>query len=90
MAVAVSSVNEQGCPHVAGPFPAKLVAGAMIPSWQRAELMGTTQQTGNAGMLLLYLLQDQRTRSLDQAAALIAEWHVEPRDTLIARRFGER
>ena len=41
-------------------------------------------------MLLLYLLHDPRTRSLDQAESLIAEWLGDPRNELMARTFGTR
>jgi alpha-galactosidase len=70
------------------PFPAKLVAGAMIPRWHKAELMVSALQSGDRDLLLLYLLNDQRTRSLEQAEALLDEWLVDSRNERLARLFG--
>lgn len=72
----------------ARPFPPKLVAGAMIPRWHRAELMVNALRTGDRDMLLLYLLNDQRTRSLEQAEALLDEWFADPRNERLAQTFG--
>jgi alpha-galactosidase len=71
----------------APPFPPKLMAGAMIPRWHRAELMVEALRTGDPDMLLLYLLDDQRTRSLEQAEALLDEWLADPRNERLARIF---
>ena len=70
------------------PFPPKLMAGAMIPRWHRAELMVNALQTGDRDMLLLYLLEDHRTHSLEQAEALLKEWLADPRNQRIVRLFG--
>jgi alpha-galactosidase len=72
------------------PFPPKLMAGAMIPRWHRAELMVDALRTGDRNMLLLYLLQDHRTRSLGQAEALLDEWLTDPRNEHMARLFGAK
>jgi alpha-galactosidase len=72
----------------ASPFPTKLVAGAMIPRWHRAELMVKALQTGDPDLVLLYLLNDHRTHSLEQAKALLGEWFADPRNARVARHFG--
>jgi alpha-galactosidase len=72
----------------ASPFPAKLMAGAMIPRWHRAELMVKALQTGDPDLVLLYLLDDHRTHSLEQAEVLLEEWLADPRNERMARCFG--
>jgi alpha-galactosidase len=69
------------------PFPAKLMVGAMIPRWHQAELMVNALQSGDRDLLLLYLLEDHRTRSLEQAEALLEEWLADPRNERLARLF---
>jgi alpha-galactosidase len=69
------------------PFPPKLVAGAMIPRWHKAELMVQALRSGDRDLLLLYLLDDPRTRSLEQAEALLDEWLAEPRNERLACLF---
>jgi alpha-galactosidase/6-phospho-beta-glucosidase family protein len=65
------------------------MAGAMIPRWHRAELMVEALRTGDPDLLLLYLLDDQRTRSLEQAEALLGKWLADPRNERLARIFGK-
>jgi alpha-galactosidase len=72
----------------APPFPPKLMAGAMIPCWHRAELMVQALRSGDRGLLLLYLLEDHRTRSLQQAEALLDEWLADARNGRIRQLFG--
>jgi len=74
----------------ARPFPPKLMAGAMIPRWHEAELMVEALRSGDRNLVLLYLLQDQRTRSLGQAEALLDEWLADPRNERMARLFGAK
>jgi alpha-galactosidase len=73
----------------APPFPPKLMAGAMIPCWHRAELMVQALRTGDPDLVLLYLLNDHRTRSLEQAEALLDAWLADERNGRIARIFGK-
>jgi alpha-galactosidase len=70
------------------PFPPKLMAGAMIPRWHKAELMVNALRAGDRDMLLLYLLADHRTRSLEQAEALLDEWLADARNENLLRLFG--
>jgi alpha-galactosidase len=72
----------------AAPFPPKLMAGAMIPRWHRAELVVQALRTGDRDLLLLYLLNDHRTRSLEQAESLLDEWLADERNARVARLFG--
>jgi len=70
------------------PLPPKLMAGAMIPQWHKAELMVEALRTGDRGLLLLYLLNDHRTQTLEQTEALVAEWLADERNARIAGIFG--
>jgi alpha-galactosidase len=70
------------------PFPPKLVAGAMIPRWHRAELMVEALRSRDRDLLLLYLLRDHRTRSLGQAEALLEAWLTDARNTHLAHHFN--
>lgn len=81
----VSSAGIRGV--MARPFPSKLMAGAMIPRWHEAELMVEALRTGDRDLVLLYLLQDGRTRGLEQAEALVNEWLADPRNERLQRLF---
>ena len=48
------------------------MAGGMIPRRHHAELMVQAQKSGNPDLVSLYLLDDPRTRSMEQAEALLA------------------
>jgi alpha-galactosidase/6-phospho-beta-glucosidase family protein len=60
----------------------------MIPRWHRAELVVKALQTGDPDLILLYLLNDARTKSLEQAEQLIDAWLADPRNERVARVFG--
>ncbi len=62
----------------------------MIPRWQKAELMVEALRTQDRGLLLHYLLQDHRTRSLEQAEGLLDEWLAHPHNEPLARLFPRR
>jgi alpha-galactosidase len=64
------------------------MVGAMLPRWRKAELMVEALRTGDRGLLLLWLLEDHRTRSLAQAEALLEEWLADPRNQRVAQRFS--
>jgi len=70
------------------PLPSKLMAGTMIPRWRCAEQVVEAVRTGDRDLLLIYLLEDHRTRSLSQAEKLLDEWLADPRAERLARRFG--
>lgn len=53
------------------PLPSKLTVGAMIPRWQKAEALIEIVRTMDRDSLLLWILADQRTRSLEQAEGLM-------------------
>ncbi len=74
-------VNGAGISGVsAPPFSPRLMAGAMIPRWREAEQMVEALRTRDLNLILLYLLEDQRTRSLDQAKRLLEVWLADPRN----------
>ena len=68
-------------------LPRKLVTSIMIPRWHRAELFVEALRSGDRDLLLHALLNDPRTRSLDQAEGLLEEWLSEPRNVSLARQF---
>ena len=70
------------------PLPRSLMASAMIPRWHRAELEVEALRSGDRHLLLHALLADPRTRSLEQAEGLLAEWLADPRSERVARLFG--
>ena len=70
------------------PLSPRLMAGAMIPRWREAEQMVEALCTGDRNLALLYLLEDHRTRSLEQAEGLLDEWLADPRNERVARLFG--
>jgi alpha-galactosidase len=70
------------------PLPDKIVVGEMIPRWRRAECAVEAMRSGDPEYLVQYLLYDNRTRSLQQATALIEEWLSDPRNESIASHFG--
>ena len=78
-----SGIHGVHCP----PMPPRIQAGAMIPRWHRAEMEVEALRTGDRNLLLTYLLYDQRTRSLEQAEALLEEWLCDPRNESMARLF---
>lgn len=82
-------VNGAGIRGVAvAPLPRKLMVGAMMPRWSKAERMVEAMRSHDRDMLLLYLLEDPRTQSLEQAQSLVDEWLAEPRNQDLARLFG--
>ena len=82
-------VSAAGIRGVAAPaLPKKLMAGAMVPRWARAEQMVEAVRTGDRELLLVYLLEDPRTRRLEQAESLLAEWLADPRNTRLAERVA--
>ncbi len=84
-------VSGAGIRGVSAPaFSKKLFTGAMLPRWQHAELAVETMHTHDHDLMLLFLLADQRTRSLEQAEGLLKEWLADPRNTEMADWFGCR
>ncbi len=81
-------VNGTGIHGVSVPeLPQKLMFGAMVPRWQKAELMLQALQTGERELLLLYFLEDHRTRGLTQVEILIDEWLSLPVNNKVAQLF---
>jgi len=74
---------------VAPALPTRLMVGAMIPHWQRAEMEVEAIRKHDRELLLLTLLHDQRTRSLEQAEKLLGEWLADPRNGSVAQLFGQ-
>lgn len=60
------------------PFSPRLMAGAMIPRWKTAELMIEAARTQDRSLLLLYLLEDHRTQSVEQAETFLQTWLDHP------------
>ncbi|WP_186446043.1 family 4 glycosyl hydrolase [Paenibacillus cremeus] len=72
---------------VTPPLPAKVVVGEMVPRWRKAECAVEAMRSGDRDYLLQYLLHDQRTRTREQAEALITEWLSDSRNEKLARLF---
>lgn len=82
-------VNGSGVYGVTVPaLPRKLMTSIMVPRWHKAELFIEALIEGDRGLLLLYLLDDPRTRTLEQAETLIDEWLDDSRNQKIAQIFG--
>jgi alpha-galactosidase/6-phospho-beta-glucosidase family protein len=82
-------VNSAGIRGVSVPLlPPKLMAGAMIPRWQRAEMLVNAMRTRDRDLLLLYLLDNHQTRSLAQAEELLDAWLAHPLAAGVAAHFG--
>lgn len=82
-------VSGAGIRGVAVPqLPSRLVVGAMIPRWHRAELVVEALRTRDRNLLLNYLLADPRTRTLDQARRLLDEWLADPRNGRVRDTLG--
>jgi alpha-galactosidase len=70
------------------PLPPKLIVAAMIPRWLKAERMVEALRRRDRDILLLYFLEDQRTKSLEQAESLLNEWLAEPGNERLANLFA--
>ncbi len=70
------------------PLPRKLMVGAMVPRWHRAELLVEAARTGDRDLLLLHILNDQRSRSLEQAEGFLDAWLADPRNARMRELFG--
>jgi alpha-galactosidase len=82
-------VNGAGIHGVSAPaFTPRLMAGAMIPRWHKAELMVKALQTRDRNLILLELLEDHRTRDLETAEALLGEWFADARNAHVAQWFN--
>jgi alpha-galactosidase len=68
-------------------LPKKLVVSAMIPRWQRAELVVEALRQADRDLLLHYLLVDPRTQTLEQAESLLDEWLADSRNERVATLF---
>jgi alpha-galactosidase len=75
-------------PLLVPPLPRKLMAGAMIPRYHRAEQMVEALRQADRDLLLVYLLDDPRTRTLEQAEGLLREWLAHPQNWRVAHHFG--
>ena len=69
------------------PLPSTVVAGAMIPRWREAEQVVECMRRQSYHLLLLYIMGDARTHSLEQAEALLEEWLSDPHNTRLANYF---
>ncbi len=72
------------------PLPHKLMISAMLPRWQRAELVVEAVRKTDYDLLLLALLYDPRTHSPKQAEILLSEWLSDPRNKRLAELFKVR
>jgi len=68
-------------------LPRSVVAGAMLPRWREAEQAVECMRLQSYNLLLLYIMGDARTHSLEQAEALLEEWLSDPHNTRLANYF---
>jgi len=78
-----SGVRGVGIP----PLPERLITGAMIPRWHLAELKVNAMREQKYEYLLLYLLEDHRTKNLEQAESLLEEWLSDSHNDILAKMF---
>jgi len=58
----------------APPLPRKLMVEAMIPFWKTSELIIEAIRSGDRDIVLALLLEDRRTKSLEEAQGFLDEW----------------
>ena len=71
----------------AAPLTPTVIAGAMIPRWREAEQQIECMRLRSYNLLKLFVLHDWRTRSLDQAEALLDAWLSDPHNERLANYF---
>ena len=69
-------------------LPPKIVFGALVPRWQRAELAVHALRTGDLDAVRQLLLCHPFSRSLAQVDALIRDWLEAPANGAMRRLFG--
>ncbi|MCL2319735.1 MAG: hypothetical protein FWC45_06595 [Treponema sp.] len=69
------------------PLPERIVSGVMIPRWAEAESTIYAAKSLTYEGLLSFLLQDRRTKSFEQAQALLDEWLAAPQNEYIRKRI---
>ncbi|GHT99316.1 alpha-glucosidase [Spirochaetia bacterium] len=69
------------------PLPESIMSGVMIPRWSDAETVLYAAKECSYNAILRLLLQDRRTKSIDQAKAFLDEWLADPRNTYVNKRL---
>ncbi|MDB5083139.1 MAG: Alpha-glucosidase, partial [Bacilli bacterium] len=69
-------------------LPRKTVVNVMIERWRQAEAKIEALRSGDRDTLLVALLEDQRTCSLQQAETILDEWLADPRNERLALIFS--
>jgi alpha-galactosidase len=69
------------------PLPPRVVTGALTPRWHSAELAVRALQARDKELLLLAVLANHQTRSLEQAEGLLTQWLAEPANQAVRDHF---
>jgi len=70
-----------------GKLPSRLMVHIIIPRWQRMEVILQAFKEGDRTSLLLLLMEDHRTKSLEQAETLIEELLAQPWNSDMANHY---
>lgn len=74
-------------PTISSHLPNKLITGAMLPRWAKAETFVEAIRAGDRNLLLIYLLEYERSQKLQQAESLLDEWFADSRNTRLKELF---
>ena len=67
------------------PLPESIISGMMIPRWAEAESVIYAAKNCTYEGLLSYVLQDRKTKSIEQAKAFLDEWLDAPQNEYIRK-----
>jgi alpha-galactosidase len=82
-------INGSGVHGIVPPaLPNRVVTGALMPRAHMAEMAVEAIRGRDRQLLLLALLQDHRSTSLDQAQSLLSEWLEEPANERVRRHLS--
>ena len=68
-------------------LPEKIISGVMNPRWAEAESLIYAAKHCCYNGFLAYVLQDRRTRSLEQAELFLKEWLADPRNIYVKKHI---
>ncbi|MDR1899760.1 MAG: hypothetical protein LBQ55_07125 [Treponema sp.] len=79
-------VNGGGiCGIMEKPLPERIISGVMIPRWAEAESVIYAAKNCTYDGFLAYILQDRRTKSIEQAEGFLKEWLGDSRNEYVRK-----
>ena len=69
------------------PLPEKIMSGVMYPRYAEAESLIYAAKHCNYDGFLTFILQDRRTRSIEQAELFLKEWLADPRNVYVKKHL---